>query len=254
MPKLDFNNFYGVFEDLSNSQRYKIYLLDLQEVYPNQANCYDLQDLDLLAESIKEGGLLSIIEVYQEDNKNILLSGHRRLAACKKIVEEGNRYSFDGEDITGKIPAVIKGKPQNSVKESLHLIQANNQRDLSDEVKRKVIDLLDDLIENNSEDFHLEKGERRALRIAEYTGYSINYVKSYLAERNKALKNGDESSPQEKTEVDHFSKAIKKVAKLDKDIDFLLQQDQLTDNQLELLDNVKPILKKIAKLFERSQY
>ncbi len=260
MPKLDFNSSFGkAFQDLGQSQKYKIFLLDLDDVIPNEANCYDVNDLDLLAESIKEGGLLTVIEVYEEDNRNILLSGHRRLAACKKIIEDGGRYSFDGEDITGKIPAVIKSKPSSDTQEVLHLISANHQRDLSDDTKHAVIDVLNDLIENNSDDFRLEKGERRALRIADYTGYSINYVKTYLAEKNKqenAKESGDDSEQTEndpvKENLEAFAKVKKKVAKFDKDISSLLETSTFDDAQKKnISDKLAEIVTKCCALMEK---
>lgn len=260
MPKLDFNSSFGkAFQDLGQSQKYKIFLLELEDVIPNEANCYDVKDLDLLAESIKEGGLLTVIEVYEEDNRKILLSGHRRLAACKKIIEDGDRYSFDGEDITGKIPAVIKSKPSSDTQEVLHLISANHQRDLSDETKHAVIDVLNDLIEKNAADFHLEKGERRALRIADYTGYSINYVKTYLAEKNKqenANDSGDDSSQAEKDPVkenlEAYAKAKKKVAKFDKDISSILENATFDEAQKRnISDKLTEILNKCFALMEK---
>lgn len=90
------------------------------EILPNPKNFYELSDLDDLAASIEQNGLIDpLIVKRMEDGRYMILSGHRRFAAMTEILGKT------------EISCLIR-QPVSDVFEELMLIEANRtQRKMS---------------------------------------------------------------------------------------------------------------------------
>jgi ParB family transcriptional regulator, chromosome partitioning protein len=94
-------------------------------VKSNIRNGYDKESIVDLANNISEIGLQQPITVYQEGKGFIVVCGHRRYAAIKKLSVTDGRFE--------KIPAVIIPKPSDEERIVLQLSENLNRRDLSAE-------------------------------------------------------------------------------------------------------------------------
>lgn len=90
------------------------------EIIPNPKNFYELSDLDDLAASIEQNGLIDpLIVKRMEDGRYMILSGHRRFAAMTEIL---GKTEF----------SCLIRQPVSDVYEELMLIEANRtQRKMS---------------------------------------------------------------------------------------------------------------------------
>ena len=90
------------------------------EIIPNPKNFYELSDLDDLAASIEQNGLIDpLIVKRMEDGRYMILSGHRRFAAMTEILGKT------------EISCLIR-QPVSDIFEELMLIEANRtQRKMS---------------------------------------------------------------------------------------------------------------------------
>lgn len=128
MAKLQFTN--AIAEDLktaaSDSFIDSLKMIEIEDIQPNEDNFYSMTEIDELAEDIERQGLMSILVVAAKDNGQYkLISGHRRLAAIKQLVESGKRK-------TTTVPCYIKGERTREETE-LDLIMLNaTQRKYSD--------------------------------------------------------------------------------------------------------------------------
>ena len=101
------SNSFG-FTDLMNKDEHKrkktnTKNIPIEEIKENENNNYDLVDIDKLADSIDELGLLQPVLVKQRDKYSYeLIAGHRRFNAIKKLISE-NRLPEDYEVLAKKV-------------------------------------------------------------------------------------------------------------------------------------------------------
>lgn len=107
--------------------------INVDKIIPSDKNFYSMENIDELADSIKEFGVLQPILVEQNNDTYKLISGHRRL---KSSINAG----------LTTIPAYIKSGIEDIDFEIL-LIHANKQREKSDIDKAKEIRRLKELLE-----------------------------------------------------------------------------------------------------------
>ena len=96
MAKLNFSN--TIAEDLktaaSDSFIDSLKMIEVEDIQPNEDNFYTMSEIEELAEDIERQGLMSVLVAeIAEDGKYRLISGHRRLAAVKLLIDEGRRKS-----------------------------------------------------------------------------------------------------------------------------------------------------------------
>lgn len=85
-------NFNDLFNDKTKNALSPISYIDINDLVPNKNNPYSLSDLEELSSSIKELGLMQNLVVEKtKNNKYVIISGHRRYNALKKLVKEGNK-------------------------------------------------------------------------------------------------------------------------------------------------------------------
>ena len=96
--------------------------IDIDQLDANEANFYavDVSKLDTLADSIAMGGLQQPLVVTPgQDGRYTVISGHRRRAAIRKLVEEDSR-----EDLR-RVPCLVRVYQTKALAE-LQLIMANS--------------------------------------------------------------------------------------------------------------------------------
>lgn len=134
----------------SDTGREQIEYIDVDLLDKDQNNFYQLSDLDALADNIATVGLQQPIRVRDGENGHVVIvSGHRRTAAIRKLVEEGRT------DLR-EVPCIRERGEASPALQELRLIYANSStRDLSSaEISRqaeKVRELLYQLQEEGYE-------------------------------------------------------------------------------------------------------
>lgn len=128
MAKLKLTN--AIAEDLktaaSDSFIDSLKMIEIEDIRPNEDNFYEMSEIEELAEDIVRQGLMSVLIVETAENgKYRLISGHRRLTAIKRLVDEG-RYK------STTVPCYVKSAKSHE-KTQLDLIMMNaTQRKYSD--------------------------------------------------------------------------------------------------------------------------
>ena len=98
----------------------QITLLPLESLIPDERNFYSLDGIEELAANIETVGLLDPIRVRPQDGEYVIVSGHRRRAACLLIRDGGNPMFDRG------VPGIIElGEASDAMRE-LRLIFANS--------------------------------------------------------------------------------------------------------------------------------
>lgn len=110
----------------SNTGREQIEYIDVDLLDNDQNNFYQLSDLDALADNIATVGLQQPIRVRDGENGHVVIvSGHRRTAAIRKLVEEGRT------DLR-EVPCIRESDDASPALRELRLIYANSStRDLT---------------------------------------------------------------------------------------------------------------------------
>lgn len=217
----------------------KVNLMDLDKVHPNKANPYDMENIEELADNIKQFGLMQNVDGYAKDENTdevSLLSGHRRLKALQLLVERGDKYTYNGADITGKIPVAKQEYIKDANMRILSMIAANHHRDMTNDEKNKIIEITDELMQNLEDKGKLQKpGERRAHVIASYTGIAEHYIKNYFASKNRsaALIDSENGEDPDKAEKDRKSDEVHEQIKQFKQLKKTLQKAAEQTNEVD---------------------
>lgn len=104
----------------SNTGREQIEYIDVDLLDKDQNNFYQLSDLDALADNIATVGLQQPIRVRDGENGHVVIvSGHRRTAAIRKLVEEGRT------DLR-EVPCIRERGEASPALRELRLIYANS--------------------------------------------------------------------------------------------------------------------------------
>lgn len=127
MAKLKLNS--AIMDDLkaaaSDSFIDSLKMLEVEDIIPNESNFYEMTEIEELVEDIERQGLMSVLVVTDDNGKYRLVSGHRRLAAVKLLIDEGRRKSTT-------VPCYIKSA-KSADETQLDLIMLNaTQRKYSD--------------------------------------------------------------------------------------------------------------------------
>ena len=148
---------------------------------PSEKNFYSIEDIEELAESILDCGLLEYPRVKDADNSGQfeIISGHRRYHACMHLVGQGyEEYK--------KIPCHIDGCIDPDLME-LKIISANAQaRVLTDSERVKQASTLERLYKKLKDRGVPIKGRIRD-RIAKQTGVSPAQVSRYESINKKLI-------------------------------------------------------------------
>lgn len=97
----------------------KLSYLDISVLHPDPDNFYELSGIEELAANIELFGLQQPVLVRPAEDGYIIVSGHRRTAAIRQLVEEGR------EDLR-QVPCLIEDAPGSPELQKLRLIYANS--------------------------------------------------------------------------------------------------------------------------------
>ena len=206
----------------NNLSEKAVYKVEIEKLSENQSNFYDISNLDELIESIKISGLITPIEVTPD---LVVLSGHRRLEACKNL-----NLKF--------VDVIICSKSfKNKEEEQIYIIEANRQRiKTKTEINQEIIYLKQYYTDfkNNNPDF---KGNINKL-IAQQMGVSERTVIRNKKEVEKKVLSEEDKIKKELTKTDN---TLNKILKLSENNDYL---------NLEQIISIKEFKKKILIVLE----
>lgn len=97
----------------------KLSYLDISVLHPDPDNFYELSGIEELAANIELFGLQQPVLVRPAEDGYIIVSGHRRTAAIRQLVEDGR------EDLR-QVPCLIEDAPGSPELQKLRLIYANS--------------------------------------------------------------------------------------------------------------------------------
>lgn len=105
---------------LDTSAEPQLQYIDIEQLDAHEANFYEVSNLDTLADSIAMDGLQQpLVVTAGKDGRYTVISGHRRRAAIRKLVEE------DGREDLRRVPCLVKTYQSPALAE-LQLIMANS--------------------------------------------------------------------------------------------------------------------------------
>ncbi|MCI6272705.1 MAG: ParB N-terminal domain-containing protein [Erysipelotrichaceae bacterium] len=233
--------------DLELGKKGRVIYLDIDAIIPNELNMFTTEDIELLAENIKEEGLLQPLIVYKENGKNKLHTGHRRFMALNNLVEKGINYSYFGKDITGKAPVIYTyNNDKDEIELKVSMIRSNSYRQLNNEEKNNLINTTLEYVNYLEENGKKPKGRTREI-VAEITGISLNYIQTYLTEKNKVNnlvleKEESKSLEQDKSTETKLKKFVKKLDKLSEEA-LKIEFEEVSFEEHELLKDAIEDLK-----------
>lgn len=106
----------------TNDGRERIEYIGLDKLHDDPNNFYSLDGIEELAENIEFAGLQQPVRVRRDaehSGEYIIVSGHRRTAAMRKIVEDGNK-AFE------TVPCIVEADGGSEALRELRLIYANS--------------------------------------------------------------------------------------------------------------------------------
>lgn len=170
----------SVVKGVSTYGRDRIEYIALDLIDPDERNFYSLDGLEELASNIELLGLQQPIRVRPgEDGHYIVVSGHRRRAACMLIAEGGS------EQFSAGVPCIVERGDVSAELQELRLIYANSSTRVlsSAEISRqaeRVTDLLYKL---------KEQGYEFPGRMRDHVAEACNVSRSKLARLNAIRSN-----------------------------------------------------------------
>lgn len=109
-------------ESGTNDGRERIEYIGLDKLHDDPNNFYSLDGIEELAENIEFAGLQQPVRVRRDaehSGEYIIVSGHRRTAAMRKIVDDGNK-AFE------TVPCIVEADGGSEALRELRLIYANS--------------------------------------------------------------------------------------------------------------------------------
>lgn len=184
-------------------------LIDIDKIKVNERNFYKIEEIEELAEDIRENGLAHNLVVNKIDENNYkLISGERRYTAIKSLNEQG----YQGFN---KIPCKIINK--NEVDAQIRLIQINAlTRNLSEYEKMVQVEQLKVLYEAKKQNGEKIKGRvedkiSEILSISKSQVNRLNAISKGIDPLKEALKN-KEIGQYEASQVARLSSKGQEVA------------------------------------------
>lgn len=105
---------------VDTGKREQIEYIDIDKIVPDPENFYELSDIDALAENISLFGLRQPLRVREQPGGTyMIVSGHRRYTALKKIIGE------DGREDLREVPCIVEAAGDNPALNQLALIYDN---------------------------------------------------------------------------------------------------------------------------------
>lgn len=122
--------------------RYEAATLPIESIISNPANLYSMTGIEELSDSLLLAGRVLqniVVKAADENGKYMVISGHRRIAACRKLVEEGHTEFAE-------VPALVENEADENLRELMLIYTNSTSRVLTDAEKmhqaRKATDIL----------------------------------------------------------------------------------------------------------------
>lgn len=121
MPNFDIAALIGDVStlDTGNDEREQLSYIDVSKLHADPKNFYSISGIDELCANIEMFGLQQPIRVREFEDGYMIVSGHRRTAAIRQLVDEGK------EDFR-EVPCIIEAAASSPELQELRLIYANS--------------------------------------------------------------------------------------------------------------------------------
>ncbi|MBQ4426631.1 MAG: ParB N-terminal domain-containing protein [Oscillospiraceae bacterium] len=147
----------------------QIEYIDIDRIKSDDKNFYELSALDALIENIELVGLMDPIRVRPDGDEYIIVSGHRRTAALRKLCESDDKWR--------SVPAIVEDGNSSPAMQELRLIYANSAtREMSSVDKAKQVERVTELLYQLK-----EEGVEFPGRMRDHVAEACNISKSKLA-------------------------------------------------------------------------
>lgn len=210
--------------------RSKIITLPLEKIQDNPLNSIysetdSEEELIGLADSIETVGLQQPISVSKANENYIIISGHRRINAIRRLLDDGKNVFYNGIRISRNgIPVIVLYEYTSELEQFKALIASNNYRRITKETNEKKIEKAIEVMQNHFSEFADEPGKTRDI-IGKLAGVSGRTVQRYAD-----LSDKENIKMKEKSEDVFFQKEYKRFVSSEKhytDVDFKsLNSDQ----------------------------
>lgn len=166
---------------VDTGKREQIVYIDIDKIIPDPENFYELSDIDALAENIALFGLRQPLRVREQaDGAYMIVSGHRRYTALKKIIAE------DGREDLREVPCIVEAAGDNPALKQLALIYDNmDNRKISSADFARQVEQVEKLLYQLQQDGYDFPGRMRD-HVAEICKASagkiarVKYIKAHL--------------------------------------------------------------------------
>ena len=208
--------------------REQIVYLPLDQLRADENNFYSLDGIDELAANIELIGLQQPIRVRKGGDGDIIVSGHRRSAALRLLVE-------DGQKRFAEVPCIIeRDDGESPAMRELRLICANSDtRKMSSADISKQLSRMKELIYQLSEEGYEFKGKIRdfaaeAIGISKTKAARLQFIDSHLDPEFVYLWEKEKINESAAYELAHFAPSVqKRLAKIYKGGKNLPQAEKL---------------------------
>ena len=214
-------------DSLNEAAKGRVTAIDYYLLKENKLNSiYSQEDIDLLKGNIEEFQLSQPIIVRKNnDNSYMILSGHRRYKACRKIFAENKSLFFFDKEYINQIPCIVDNKQYRSEDdEFLAIVSSNASRVLSADERKKIYLKLKEIYDRKCAVGERPKGKEREV-ISSWMGVTDRTVQNY----KKELK---QDSVQKQNDT---SKIIKRLTGIEKSFTFI----ELDSYDEEDIENIK---------------
>lgn len=167
---------------VDTGRREQIEYIDIDKIVPDPENFYELSDIDALAENISLFGLRQPLRVREQPGGTyMIVSGHRRYTALKKIIAE------DGREDLREVPCIVEVAGDNPALKQLALIYDNmDNRKISSADFARQVEQVEKLLYQLQQDGYDFPGRMRD-HVSEICKASagkiarVKYIQSHLA-------------------------------------------------------------------------
>lgn len=150
--------------------KYEAAELPIEKIIPNPGNLYSMEGIDELADSILLAGRVLqniVVKAADQDGQYMIISGHRRIAACKKLVG-------DGHTEFGTVPALIENEADENLRELMLIYTNATARILTDAEKMRQAQRATEILKNLKAEGKFEGRIRDAVaRMLDTTGTQL---------------------------------------------------------------------------------
>lgn len=232
---------------LEHKKDFDVRFLRFDQLRPNPENFYKVDNIEKLAESIEEFGLMQNLEALKVENGDEvyykLITGHRRYKAIEYLIKNGKIEEDRLFPVTVKMQL-------DEINEKLRLIKSNSDtREKTQEEKRKEIEELQILYSQKAEAEGVKISKKEIKKnIATDLGVSTKQV-----ERNMVI--NENLIPQLKAYFDDnkitFNKAVE-LSRLEEQMqlavyDLLIQKSKNEDENEKITDEEMNLIKEKNK-------